>query len=209
MTSVPSQECNKTISGSGRRFAARVDSRGLRRVSLVMVCWFLCNASPNAVLLGEDSAEYPLKVAFLYNFAKFVEWPSDSFRSPAAPFAICVVGRDPFSPDIENELRARPVGGHPVEFLSLKQADGLNSCHIVFIPVTQKSQAAGIVRGLKGSTVLTVGEFEGFAVKGGMINFTIEGGNVRFEINRLAADRAGLKISSKLLSLAKVVTEQD
>ncbi len=156
-----------------------------------------------------ESAEYPLKLAFLYNFAKFVEWPSDSFRSPGAPLAICIVGHDPFRLDIENELRTRLAGGHPVEFLALKPTDKLNACHIVFIPVTEKDQAARIVRSLKGSGALTVGESEGFAVKGGIINFTVEGGNVRFEINRLAADRAGLKISSKLLNLAKIVTDQD
>jgi hypothetical protein len=82
-------------------------------------------------------------------------------------------------------------------------------CHIVFIPVTEKDQAARIVRSLKGSVALTVGESEGFAVRGGMVNFTVEGGKVRFEINRHAADRAGLKISSKLLSLANVVTERN
>jgi hypothetical protein len=85
----------------------------------------------------------------------------------------------------------------------------LNLCHIVFIPVTEKDQAARIVKSLRGSGTLTVGECEGFAVRGGIINFTLEGGNVRFEINRLAAERAGLKISSRLLNLAKVVTEQN
>jgi hypothetical protein len=123
--------------------------------------------------------------------------------------AICIVGHNPFSLDVENELRTRPVGGHPVEFVVAKPTDTLNMCHIVFIPVTEKDQAARIVRSLKGSVALTVGESEGFAVRGGMVNFTVEGGKVRFEINRHAADRAGLKISSKLLSLANVVTERN
>ncbi len=209
MTSVQSQKRHEMTSGSGRRVVAGIDSRRIRRVSVIIVCWFLSNASPKALSLNRESAEYPLKLAFLYNFAKFVEWPSDSFRSPGAPLAICIVGHDPFSLDIENELRARPVGGHPVEFVALKPTDTLNACHIVFVPVTEKDQAARIVRSLKGSRALTVGESEGFAVRGGIINFTVEGGNVRFEINRLAADRAGLKISSKLLKLAKIVTEQD
>jgi hypothetical protein len=209
MTSVQSQKRHEMILGSGRYFLAGSDSRRIRRVSAIIICWFLFNASHNAFSLGRENAEYTLKLAFLYNFTKFVEWPSYSFRSPGAPFAICVVGRDPFSLDIENELRTRPAGDRPVEFVALKQTDALNVCHIVFIPVTEKDQAAGIVRSLKGSSALTVGESEGFAVRGGIINFTIEGGNVHFEINRLAADRAGLKISSRLLNLAKIVTEQD
>jgi len=191
----------------GRRFAAGVYSRRSWRVSLILVCWLLSNGSPEA--LSRESAEYPLKLAFLYNFAKFVEWPLKSFPSPGSPLEICIVGHNPFSLDIENELRSRPAGGHPVEFMALKLTDTLSVCHMVFIPVTEKDQAARIVRSLKGSGALTVGESEGFAVMGGMINFTVEGGNVHFEINRLAADRAGLKISSKLLSLAKVVGEQE
>jgi hypothetical protein len=209
MTNVQVRRRHEMTLSSVPRLRAGIDSRGIRRISVIIVCWFLSNASPNAFSLKSETAEYPLKLGFLYNFAKFIEWPSDSFRSPGAPLAVCIVGHDPFSMDTENELRARPVGGRPVEFVALKQTDRLNACHIVFIPVTERDQAAGIVRSLKGSRALTVGESEGFAVRGGIINFTIEGGNIHFEINRLAADRAGLKISSKLLSLAKVVTEQN
>jgi hypothetical protein len=209
MTRVQLQNRHGMTLGSGSRVAAGIDSRRTRRASVIIVCWFLSSAFSKTFLLNGENAEYPLKLAFLYNFAKFVEWPSDSFRFPGAPLAICIVGHNPFSLGIENELRSRPAGGHSVEFVALKPTDALSECHIVFIPVTEKDQAARIVRSLKGSGALTVGESEGFAVKGGMINFTVEGGNVRFEINRLAADRAGLKISSKLLNLAKIVTEQD
>jgi hypothetical protein len=176
---------------------------------VIILCWFLFNASANALSLNGESAEYTLKLAFLYNFAKFVEWPSESFRSPDAPLAICIAGHNPFSLDVENELRTRPVGGRPVEFVVPKPTDTLNVCNVVFIPVTEKDQAAGIVRSLKGSGALTVGEFEGFAARGGIVNFTVEGGKVRFEINRDAADRAHLRISSKLLSLARIVTEEN
>ena len=176
---------------------------------MLILCWFLGIVSPNAPWLNAEIAEYPVKLGCLYNFARFVEWPSDSFRSPDAPLAICIVGHDPFSRETENELRTRPLAGHPVEFMAVKQTDPLKACHIVFVPLTEKDQAAGIVRSLKGSMALTVGESEGFAVSGGIINFTIEQGNVHFEINRLAADRAGLKISAKLLNLAKVVTERN
>jgi len=209
MTSVKSQKRRESISVSGRRVLTGIDLRRSRRISVIMVCWFLSNASPKALSRKTESAEYPLKLAFLYNFAKFVEWPADAFRSPGGALEICIVGHNPFSPDIENELRARPAGDHPVEFVSLKPTDALNACHIVFIPVTEKDQAARIVKSLKGAWVLTVGESEGFAVRGGIINFTVEEGNIRFEINRRGADRAGLKISSKLLRLANVVTEHD
>src|ERR1700733_726580 len=204
MTSMQSQTRYEMTSGPDRRLATGSDSRRVRRISVIVACCFLFNTPRSAFSLNRESAEYPLKLAFLYNFAKFVEWPLASLRSPGPPLAICIVGHNPFSLEIEDELRARPAGGHPVEFVALKPTDTLNGCHIVFIPVTENDQAARILTSVKGLGALTVGESEGFAARGGMINFTVEDGNVRFEINKLAADRAGLRISSKLLNLAKV-----
>ena len=151
--------------------------------------------------------EYPAKLAFLYNFSKFIEWPADSYPSAKAPLVVCVAGRDPFSPATENELRTRTASGHPIEVRALRVTDKLNVCHIVFIPITEKDQADAILRGLKGSSTLTVGEFQGFAARGGIINLTVEGNRLHFEINQFAAERAGLKMSSKLLLLAKIVTD--
>jgi len=153
--------------------------------------------------------EYPVKLAFLYNFTKFVEWPAASFRDANAPLSICIVGDDPFSTDLEGELRTRKVGGHPVEVKRLKPTDTLSACQIVFVPATAKNQVARIVKSLKGASTLTVGESEGFALLGGIINLTVEENKLRFEINLLAAERAKLKISSKLLSLAKIVKEPE
>jgi hypothetical protein len=189
---------------------ARADVHRIPRSSVVIiVCCFFFNVFPEAPWLNGESVEYPVKLAFLYNFAKFIEWPAGSYSDPAAPLSICIVGHDPFSPEIEGEVRTRKAWGRPVEVLALRPAETLSVCHMVFIPATEKDQAARIVRSLKGSSVLTVGETDGFAAMGGVINLTVEKSEVHFEVNRLAADRAHLKISSKLLSLAKIVTEQD
>ena len=193
------------------RFLFGVDSRQIRRASIfgIIACWLFSIASPRALSQKDEGAEYPVKLAFLYNFTKFVEWPPDSYREPGAPLLICIVGHDPFSETLESELRTRNVGGHPVGLRTFKPTDNLSVCQIVFVPATEKDQADRIVRGLKGSRTLTVGETEGFAVLGGIINLTVEGNKVHFEVNRLAAERAGLKISSTLLSIAKIVHEQD
>jgi hypothetical protein len=192
-----------------RCFGARTDARGISRVSLiVIICWCLFNVS-SALSLNGESAEYPVKLAVLYNFTKFVEWPADSYSYPSAPLAICVVGHDPFSPDMEKGLQIRKAGEHPIQVLTLKPSETLRTCHMVFIPVTEKDQAGKIVRSLKGSSILTVGEADGFAAMGGVINLTVENSGIHFEINRLAAERAHLKISVQLLSLAKIVTERD
>ena len=204
---------NRNYRGPGWswRFVLSVDSRRFLRAFFlaIMAGWLLWSASPKALSQNEESAEYPVKLAFLFNFTHFVEWPTDSFRDPGAPLVICIVGRDPFRQDLEAELRTRKVGDHSVEVRTQTPNDKLSVCHIVFVPVTEKNQADRILRGLQGSRTLTVGETEGFAVLGGIINLTVEDNKVHFEINRLAADRAGLKISSKRLSIAKIVKEQD
>jgi YfiR/HmsC-like len=205
------QERAYRASGWAWRFVVGADSRRIRRASLfaIIAGWLFLSASPRALSRNEEGAEYPVKLAFLFNFANFVEWPADSFRDPGAPLVICIVGRDPFSQDLEAELQTRKVGDHPVEVRTQTPHDNLNVCHIVFVPVTEKKQSGRILRGLQGSRTLTVGETEGFAVLGGIINLTVEDNKVHFEINRLAADRAGLKIGSRLLSIAKIVKEQD
>ena len=185
------------------------DARRFSRAScFIVACWFFFNVFPQTRSLNGQSVEYPVKFAMLYNFAKFVEWPADSYSNPGAPLSICIVGHDPFSLDIEGELQTRKAWGHPVQVLTLRPAETLSACHMVFIPMTEKDQAGKVVRSLKGSNTLTVGETEGFAAMGGVINLTVEKSEVHFEVNRLAADRAHLKISSRLLSLARIVTEQ-
>jgi len=186
----------------------RAAGRGKRSfaASFVIACW-LSFGAPQASSWNREGVEYPVKLAFLYNFTKFIEWPPDAYRGPGSPLAICIVGRDPFSRDNEGDLRTRIAGSHPVEVLTLKPSDTLSACHMVFIPATETGQAGKIVRDLKGSSTLTVGESEGFAELGGIINLTVEEHKVHFEVNQLAAQRARLKISSKLLSLAKIVTD--
>jgi uncharacterized protein DUF4154 len=195
--------------GSGyRRIPVEGYPRRIGRAGFATIFAFLWScAFPDAFPQNGGNGEYRVKLAFLYNFAKFVEWPPSSYPSPGAPLTICIIGLDPFSPDIEAEVRARSVLGRPVEILTVKPTKTLRSCHMVFIPVTERDRSGEIVKDLNGSSTLTVGEAAGFAMMGGIINLTVEGSNVHFEINRSAADRAGLKISSKLLSLAKIFSE--
>jgi hypothetical protein len=193
----------------GRPPVARFDPRRIRRIPFLLVAFCLLSSnSPKALSQNEEGVGYPVKLAFLYNFTKFVEWPAGSYRDARAPLAICIVGHDPFNPDLEGELRTRTVGSHPVEVRTLRPNDALSVCHIVFVPVSEKDQDR-ILRDLNGSSALTVGETDGFAVRGGIINLTVEDNKVHFEVNQLAADRAGIRISSKLLSVAKIVKEQD
>jgi hypothetical protein len=190
----------------GVAFGARIAAGGIyRTLVFIVVCGLFSHPPPQAFLLHGNSAEYPVKLAFLYNFTKFVEWPPNSYSDPDAPLVICIVGQNPFSLDRKSQAQTPKVSGHQIQVQTRKSNDRLSDCHIVFLPSTEKDQQEKIVRSLRGSNTLTVGESEGFAALGGIINLIIEGDQLRFEINTLAAVRAGLKISSKLLSLAKIV----
>jgi hypothetical protein len=150
---------------------------------------------------------YDVKAAFLYNFATFVEWPPATFADPQAPFAVGVFGKDPFGPSLEDTFRGKTVGGRRIVVRRSSDAGDLLSCQLVFVPCGEGERGAAALTAFKGIRVLTVGERDGFARDGGCVNFYIDDRRVRFEINPEAAKRANLKISSKLLRLARVVTE--
>ncbi len=152
-----------------------------------------------------SSSEYRLKLAFLYNFAQFVQWPDDAFANARAPLTICVVGDNPFAGDIEQSLRGRSVGGHPLELRQLGPHTDPHACQMIFVRASETKSAARILAATRGSSMLTVGEATGFAQRGGIINLMREENNLRFEVNIDEAAHTRLKISSKLLSLAKIV----
>ena len=147
--------------------------------------------------------EYQVKAAFLFNFAKFVEWPPAAFADAKSPIVIGILGDNPFGEDLAKTVRDKTVNNRPItikkEFRSL--ADATN-CHILFISTSEKQRLPEIFKGLRGASVLTVGETDRFTETGGMINFVTGGNKIRFQINVEAAKSAGLKVSSKLLSLA-------
>jgi uncharacterized protein DUF4154 len=154
-----------------------------------------------------SAEEYKLKLAFLYNFAKFVEWPADSFPSPQAPLYICIIGRDPFDNDLEQQVSERSVNGHRSMTHRVRPGDDLSACHIIFLPASSDNYLPVILKQVEGSPAITVGESAGFASRGGTVNFVMEDTRLRFEVNLSASQRARSRISSRLLSLARIVRE--
>jgi hypothetical protein len=154
---------------------------------------------------SQTAGEYEVKAAFLYNFAKFIDWPSSSFADPSAPFVICVLGMDPFGRTLDLALQGKAIGTHPVALARLQDATQARRCQMVFVSSSERRRLPEIEDQLRGASVLLVGEFPGFAGAGGTLQFTIEDNRVRFLINTDAAQRAGLRLSSKLLSVATVV----
>ena len=151
---------------------------------------------------------YAVKTAFLFNFAKFIEWPPNSFASPQSPFTVCVLGQDPFGHMLDDTLQGKMIGDRPFVVRRLKDKTEARQCNMVFVSSSESAQLLEIIGSLHGANVLLVGEMNGFAALGGTIEFTLEDNHVRFTINADAADRSGLKFSSKLLALAKIVHDE-
>ena len=150
----------------------------------------------------EDSR---VKAAYLYNFAKFVEWPPKAFRSPEDPTVICVVGDERTSDVLESGLNGKKAGGKLVEARRPHSSSEMRSCHVLFIGFSDKQRIAQLLNQVQGESVLTVGQSDQFLALGGMINLVLIDNRIELEIDPDASSAAGLKISSRLLVVGRLV----
>jgi hypothetical protein len=149
---------------------------------------------------ADTALEYEVKAAYLLNFTKFIEWPAEAFGAPDSPFAVCILGDDPFGNTLDQTVAGEVVSGRKVVVQRIKDAPAPKLCQMMFISSSEK-EALKTLPGL-GVGVLTIGEGENFYHDGGMIAFVLEKSRVRFGINVTVAETAGLKLSSKLLNIA-------
>jgi hypothetical protein len=147
--------------------------------------------------------EYQVKAAFLFNFAKFVKWPADAFSSADEPIGICILGQNPFGSVLEETVRGKVVANRTFVVLQNPDALHVSRCHIVFVSASEGKRSF-IFEDLKNKRVLTISETDGVNWGGGVIGLSLKDGRVRIEIDPAAVERAGLRISSKLLSLAEI-----
>ena len=161
-----------------------------------------------AAARGQTTEEYRVKAAFLYNFAKFVEWPSQAFKGPTDPIAICILGKDPFGAALIQAVNGKVIEGKPFRIRLISDAQQASGCHILFVTGSERKLQRPILDAIRGIPVLTVGETDAFVAEGGIVNFKIEAGRVRLQVSIDAAEQAGLSISSKLLSLAEIVRKR-
>lgn len=156
-----------------------------------------------------DSAktlEYRIKAAFLYNFARFVEWPQQNARN-GSKLVIGILGEDPFGPLLDETVRGKNAAGRPLEIKRLSSVDNAASCHLVFVSSSQRRHLEKLLAALNGAKVLTVGETPSFLDNGGMINFVIEDERVQIDLNLSTTQAAGLSISYQLIRVARKVHE--
>lgn len=179
--------------------------RKLRFIVACLICVALVVPSFAQGTDTSDSSEYLIKAGFTYNFAKLMEWPASAFPQADSPIVIGVLGVDPFGGTLDDVLKGKNVNGRGFEVRHLKYGMDLKGCNILFISTSEAAHLDDILKTLKGQPVLTIGEMDHFAQRGGIINFIVEDNKVRFEINPDAAKQADINISSRLLSLAIIV----
>jgi hypothetical protein len=177
-----------------------------RRIGHLAICAILISAISGVVFVapaqGQMRDEYQVKAAFLYNFARFVEWPAEAFTSPADPIVICILGKDPFGHWLNEAIHGRSIDGRALTLRHIAAAGEAASCQIVFTGSSEPKRVWTALAGVR--RVLTVGECGDASEGGAIVNFVIEDGKVRFEINTDAAELGKVRISSRLLSLARL-----
>jgi len=179
-------------------------SYGKALLAFLCACWLGVAGLPGVARAQVTAPEYDVKAAFLFNFTKFVEWPSAAFTDEHSSLRICILGEDPFGKTLRL-LAEGEVAGRRLTLLHLDKLNNLEACHVLYISRSEADRLPQVLAGLRNAPVLTVGDAKGFIDQGGMINFVLEGSKVRFDVNQEAAERAGIKISSRLLALAKHV----
>lgn len=161
---------------------------------MLLACLCLCSA-----VRAADATEYEIKAAFIYNLINFTQWPGTVFESQSAPLRVCVVGRDPFGTTLQETLAGERIGPRPIS-LERPALQAARQCHVIFV-----SEGTAPPRLPTDAAVLTIGESEMFWRAGGIVNFVVEGGRVRFDVNATAADRKGLRLSANVLRVARRV----
>jgi hypothetical protein len=145
---------------------------------------------------------YQVKAAFLYNFAKFVEWPPEAFKDSHDRISICVLGKDPFGSLLADAVTGKTVGIRTFKVSNISAAAEARACHILFVSASERKPVRALLEEAKNPYLLTVGESNDFLAGGGVINLKVQDSRVRIEINQEAARSAKFRISSRLLSLA-------
>jgi hypothetical protein len=181
----------------------RLHTRPKTAIVPILMALMLMAASPGAGADGPPVGEYQLKAVFLFNFARFVEWPPQSFADPHDPFTICVLGENPFGSALDDAVRGKTVANRPIAIHLVVSGQQARTCQILFVSASERKRVNGILEALRNCCVLTVGDTEDFTENGGIVQFRMKDARVRIQIDAEAAERAGLRISSKLLSLAE------
>jgi len=171
----------------------------------VLACALQPLMSVTSAHAAENPGEYQVKAVFVFNFSRFVEWPPQTFSTPSQPFAICILGDDPFAGKLDEAVRGEQVNQHPLLVRHLRNVREADECQILYIDRSERADLQHILGALDHRSTLTISELNDAAERGGMIQFLTENNRIRLRINVESARAAGLTISSKLLRPADIV----
>ncbi len=154
---------------------------------------------------AEGVPEYLVKAAMLYHFAKFTRWPEGTFKDSDTPISFCVLGEDPFGPDLDS-LVEHQIRGRDILTTRLNKVKHAKSCHVLFISDSETERLPAILKALSERPVLTIADMDDFAGRGGIVYLKLAQSNIRFEINTGYAQLVSLSFSSELLMLADIIS---
>ena len=184
--------------------------RDVRPSALRALRWLIVAVAALASLTTDGSAqtasnEAEVKAAFVYNFLKFVDWPAHALPKPDQPFAIAIVGEGAVADAAETLLKGKRISVYPLVVVRVKAGEPLSDVHAVFVTGADPEKARRTLATRSNASILTIGDDAQFATRGGVIGLYVEDRRVRFEVNTDAADATGLRVSSRLLALARLV----
>ena len=182
-------------------------SRILQGLRWAAVAAAVCASAPVEEACAQSAlpTEYHVKAAFLYKFARYVEWPAETFASPADTLVISVLGKDPFEDLLDRVVEGKTVRGRAIRIVRARDLREAESAHILFVSESKRRQLGSILERIGHKPLLTVSDMKSFARDGGIIGFGTREERISLDINVEAAGRAGLRISSRLLKIANVV----
>jgi len=181
-----------------------------QHINYTKILWAFLFLFIPSVLFSQQYTEYELKAAYIYNFGKFIQWPEETFKNPNDPFIIGIYGQNPFGEILQQTIQNKNLQNRSIVIINVSSIEEASTCHILFISKTNKIQLNQIIQGVGNKPVLTVGDnIPEFCQSGGIINFTSQHSQKRFEINNKASARMLLIISSKLLALSRIVTDDE
>lgn len=175
------------------------------KLVLFIFCYIVLRSNPVLLQQNPGEVEYRLKAVYLFNFLQFIEWPANVYENEESPVVVGIFGKDPFEKIIDETFSAEKAGSHPIQIIRFRKLEEMSSCHVLFISSSEKEISSASLKSLAESSILTVSDMENFAERGGSIGFYLENNKIKFEINMLALRQAQLKVSSKLMRLAKII----
>ncbi len=178
----------------------------------IRVSWIVLGIGLLVPWLGPQSdaqslSDYQVKAAYMYSFAKFISWPEGTFATARDPIRLCILNDEPFQSQLGQIVKGKSIDGHPVLVIPVQNREQARGCNELFISSADSRNTSQILESLQGTSVLTIGEAKDFVQEGGILSFVLQGDHVRFQVNRKAANQAGLRMSSQLLSVAQAVIE--